>query len=82
MNYINEIKKAFQYAKRVADQMVGGEFKFNSSFFANANLTIYNGKIEPIGYNDKTCQVSYGGVVFSVLYDWSRGFIINPLSLA
>lgn len=82
MNRIDNIKKAFQYAKRVADQMVGGEFTFNSSFFANANLTIYNGKIEPIGYNDKTCQVKYLGVVYSALYDWARGFIINPLSLA
>ena len=77
MNYIGNIKEALQYAKRVADRMVGGEFTFNSAFFANANLAIRNGKIEPIGYNDKTCQVKYLGVVYSVLYDWSRGFIID-----
>lgn len=82
MNYIKEIKGAFQYAKRVADQMVGGEFTFNSAFFANANLTIHNGKIEPIGYNDKTCQVKYLGVVYSALYDWARGFIIERKCLA
>jgi hypothetical protein len=76
---INEIKKAFQYAKRVADQMVGGEFSFNSSFFANANSVI-RGELTIFGYNDRTCQVSYGGVAFSVLYDWTRGFIINPLT--
>lgn len=81
MNYINEIKKAFQYAKLVNDRMVGGDFKFNSAFFANANSTI-RGELSIFGYNDNTCQISYGGVVFSVLYDWARGFIINPLSLA
>ena len=81
MNYVNEIKKAFQYAKSVNDRMVGGEFTFNSAFFANAKNTI-RGELSIFGYNDNTCQVSYGGVVFSVLYDWARGFIINPLSLA
>ena len=82
MNYIGNIKEAFNYAKRVADQMIGGEFTFNSVFFANASLTIRNGKIEPIGYNDKTCQVKYLGVVYSVLFDWTRGFIIDRKCLA
>lgn len=83
MNYINDIKSAFQYGKKVADQMVGGEFKFNSAFFANANLTIRNGyKIEPIGYDDKSCQVNYCGVIYAVLYDWKRGFVIERRCLA
>ena len=82
MDYIGNIKTAFQYAKRVADQMVGGDFTFNAAFFANANLTIRNGKIEPIGYNDTSCQVKYLGVVYSVLYDWARGFIIDRKCLA
>lgn len=77
MDYIGNIKKAFQYGKRVADQMVGGEFQFNSAFFTNANSAIGNGRIEPIGYNDVSCQVKYCGVVYSVLFDWSRGFIID-----
>lgn len=82
MDCIGNIRSAFHYAKMVNDRMVGGEFTFNAAFFANANNAIRNGKIEPIGYNDKTCQVKYFGVVYAVLYDWARGFVIDRKCLA
>lgn len=80
MDYIGNIKRAFQYAKRVSDSF-GYQFQFNSAFFANANACC-NGKIEVIGYNDVSCQVKYFGVVYSVLNDWARGFVIERKCLA
>ena len=81
MDYIGNIRSAFHYAKMVNDRMVGSDFKFGSAFFANANA-YGKGRISIVGYNDLSCQVVYFGVVYAVLYDWSRGFIINRKCLA
>lgn len=81
MDCIGNIRSAFHYAKRVNDRMVGGEFKFNAAFFANAN-TFCNGSITALGYNDFSCQVEYFGVVYAVLFSSTRGFIIDRKCLA
>lgn len=74
------IKHSFIYAQRQGNKRGENQFSFNAFVIADAEhyfSLIVGKKFFVNGYNETTCLITYDGVMYSVLYSWQNGLMIE-----